>query len=734
MSTIHNARQLLTACLLSAISASALAPIDLFCGTGDNLWVTHYEPLDSPATIDAMIDYTTRHYHLRRLYWRSIGNWVNMRVGRTQNEDSWDWIEWLRSLDNQFNADLTASRSAHRHGMQAYIYCGLFEFGLSPDAFAGYRFEFVERLNHPEWIGTDRWGERKEPGAISFAIPEARAFLVKYFTDMLDAKEFDGICFYTYVENKAIHYNHEFGFEPAVLSMFNAKYPDIDLKKDSIRLTEEQAEYWYLCRGHFVTLFLRELAASLHSRGKKLGMSLPVNGLEKVGYAQTWWNVPICGNGRIRLEYEKWIDEGIVDEIMAQYDGVRAQQQILNHIMPLVKGKPVELTVRSHNPYDPSWRRYREAGVAPHVMSTKPGHGATRYFPGEISIDSLKAADWCERAQACRDIASGKLADVSDETIKTLLAMADDNAVLVRRARCAALAKLASENRPELIPAIEAALDDLTEPSVRIAAALALEKAHRPESLPRLFAAIIRHPKEFQLKCTVVDTILAMGTQAYGELMQRLTSRNWTECEVAARCISKLVTKDLVGPQEADAAMKGFTTLLQDNTIDSFVQIVLVDKAVAMRRKVSATAQRELIACICQILEQSSCWERQLKAAELAGALNDILTDAERHLLRQRLLALFREYGDGCRRPDAAYGWRDVGNSMLLLGMRTDLETLMRQRQDAFSAYNAYKVLYDPQGSNAESRKTSGFNLIDEAKAIENHERFAPPFPGNRSW
>ncbi len=722
-------------CLMATtLTSQTLAPIDLFCGTGDNLWVTRYEPLDSPATIEAMIDYTTRHYHLRRLYWRSIGNWVGMRVGRTKSEDSWDWVEWLRSLDNQFNADLTASRLAHKHGMQAYIYCGLFEFGLSPDAFAGYRFEFIERLNHPEWVGTDRWGERKEPGAISFAIPEARAFLVKYFTNMLDKNEFDGICFYTYVENHAIHYNHEFGFEPAVVEMFNAKYPDIDLKRESTRLTEEQAEYWYACRGHFVTLFLQELADSLHARGKKLGMSLPVNGLEKIGYAQTWWNVPICGNGRIRLEYEKWIDEGIVDEIMAQYDGVKPQQAMLDHIMPLVKGKPVELTVRSHNPYDPSWRRYREAGVAPHVMSTKPGHGAERYFPGEITLKSLKADDWCERAQACRDIASGKLTGVSDETVKTLLALADDPAVLVRRARCAALATLAAQGRPELVPAIEAALDDLTEPSVRIAAALALAKANRPESLARLFAAIMRHPKEFQLKSTIVDTVHAMGAPTYGELARRLASKNWTECEVAARCLYRLVTKDVVGQQEADATMRSFLALLEDNTLDAFVQIVLVSKAVGMRLKVSAPVQRELVATICRLLEGSPCWESQLKAGEMAGTLDGILTETERPLLRQRLAVLFRDYGDASRRPAAAYGWRDVGNSMVQLGFRADLEALMNQREDAFTAYNAYKVLYDPQGYNAESRKTSGFNLIDEATAIENHDKFAPPFPGSRRW
>ena len=721
--------------MTSILTSQALAPIDLFCGTGDNLWVTAYEPLDSPATIEAMIDYTTRHYGLRRLYWRTIGNWVHMRVGRVKSPESWEWVEWLRTLDDQFDADRTAARLAHRHGMEAYVYCGLFEFGLPPDAHAGYRFEFQERLAHPEWVGTDRWGERQEPGAISFAIPEARAYLVKYFTEMLEANGYDGICFYTYVENWAIHYDHEFGFEPAVLEMFNERYPDIDLKKDSVHLTEEQAEYWYLCRGHFVTLFLKELSDSLHARGMKLSMSLPVNGLEKIGYAQTWWNVPICGNGRIRLEYEKWIDEGIVDEIMAQYDGFEAQRKMLDKMIPLVKGKPVELTVRSYRPYDPRWLPYREAGVAPHVMSTKPGHGAERYFPGRTTPESLRAADWCERAQACRDLADGVLAADVDAAAGALLSMADDPHVMVRRARCFALAALAAQGRPGLVPAIEAALDEPVEPSVRIAAAMALQKANRPESLSRLFASMMRHPKDFQLMLTIPDTVLAIGPQAYGELMQRLTSRNSVEAETAVRGLYALATRDRLELARADAVMRRFLAMLSDGTLDAFLRLVLVEKAVNMRLKVSAPMQRALVAALCETLAAPPfAWEVQLKAAAMAGRCNGILTDDERTLLGQRLLDLFKAYGDGSLRPDAAYGWRDVGNSLLLLGRRAELEALMRQREDAFTAYNAYKVIYDPQGHNETCSKTGGFNLIDEATAIENHDKFAPPFPGRRSW
>jgi hypothetical protein len=92
-----------------------------------------------------------------------------------------------------------------------------------------------------------------------------------------------------------------------------------------------------------------------------------------------------------------------------------------------------------------------------------------------------------------------------------------------------------------------------------------------------------------------------------------------------------------------------------------------------------------------------------------------------------RLERLFREYGDGCTRADAAWGWRAVGDSLLKFGEvgRQRLEAMRTQKQDRWLAWAAYEVLFNPM---AVDRVT----LLTEEQAIENHRRFAPPFPRGR--
>ena len=91
------------------------------------------------------------------------------------------------------------------------------------------------------------------------------------------------------------------------------------------------------------------------------------------------------------------------------------------------------------------------------------------------------------------------------------------------------------------------------------------------------------------------------------------------------------------------------------------------------------------------------------------------------------LATLFREYGDGCKRADAAWGWRPVGNALLACGApgKELLETLRTQTPDRWLAWAAYQVVHVPQA--AEKALT-----CDEKDAIATHAAFAPPFPGRR--
>src|SRR3989339_261899 len=234
-------------------------PVHAYCGAGDNLWNHKVEPVDSPAAIDAMFEWMSQTYQVKRMYWRGQEMWFkDYRIGPFM-PDTEDWVNWVKYLHEDVNLAEVAVASAKRHGMEIFFYTGLFEYGVQPDVgvISPHLFEDTLRIEHPEWCDLDRWGQRRCPGPISFCYPEARKILVERYVENVTKYGYDGINFYTYVENLGIRYEDEFGFNQPIVDEFNKRYPDVNLRKDT--LTEEQRLHWYKCRGKFVTDFPRHL-------------------------------------------------------------------------------------------------------------------------------------------------------------------------------------------------------------------------------------------------------------------------------------------------------------------------------------------------------------------------------------------------------------------------------------------------------------------------------------------
>jgi hypothetical protein len=121
----------------------------------------------------------------------------------------------------------------------------------------------------------------------------------------------------------------------------------------------------------------------------------------------------------------------------------------------------------------------------------------------------------------------------------------------------------------------------------------------------------------------------------------------------------------------------------------------------------------------------------------VAKTLADAAPSMSQEQLREMQVALgqlFGEFGDGCNRPDAAWGWRVVGNGMLVCGRagREMLEAMLTERhgadraQDRWLAWAAYQVLYVLQSPDRAI-------LCTEKEAVETHAKYAPPFPGHRA-
>jgi hypothetical protein len=267
---------MLAASIAAAPPTAGHRPVDVYCSTGDHLWVAEREPVDSPAAIEAMMEWMSATYGARRICWRGGGSEIwdrHYKVG-ADRPVQYDWaVNWKRELFREGNISAAAVRAAHAREMEIYLYTGLFEHGVQPDVgiIAPYLIEDRLRIRHPEWCMLDRWGERRCPGPLSLAYPQVRARLVERMVESVRRFGWDGVTFYTYVENVGLRYPDEFGFNEPVIALFQQRYPDTDPRGD---LTTQQREHWRRCRGTFVTRYLRELHEALAAESADLTLIL----------------------------------------------------------------------------------------------------------------------------------------------------------------------------------------------------------------------------------------------------------------------------------------------------------------------------------------------------------------------------------------------------------------------------------------------------------------------------
>jgi len=690
-------------------------PVYAFCGAGDNLWNYEVEAVDSPATIDAMFEWMSRTYGITRMYWREESIWAkSYKIGKVDIEVYDYWMNWQVYLYKANKVNETAVKAAKRNNMEIFFYTGLFEHGVQPDTgiICPYIFEDKIRIEHPEWCSLDRWGERRCPGPLSYAYPQVRKLLVDRYAKHVIENGYDGINFYTYVENLGLRYLDEFGFEQPVVDEFNKRYPDVNLCKDT--LTTEQKKYWYDCRGKFVTQFLRELHAALAPKGKKISMILDS---KEPDYVQPWWGHDIPGTGMIRMDWKTWVNEGIVDELWVQLGETEDQKKTMDLLLKECKGKSLKITLRTASPYASHWAPYVDAGVTPIAVITANVNGIERYSLEATSKDSLKRPDWKLRAQTLDDISTGKL-----KTDAALVApLTKDPQVLVRRKAAYALATLADS---QFLPALEDELFD-KESSVRIAAANALNKFNGPETPQRIMEALQKDSR-FQFKIPCAITLGNMKEKAFPVLLAGLTN---TSSGVREVCIRALYTLGKRGMLEQ--VYQPIRSIMHNPKEDYHNQCWAIDSLIGLRMEMNDNQRSQFLADLNSSMHNNTaCSTIQIHAAKGLGYMAPLLSAEQKTKTVLNLQYLFSKYGDKCTREDAAFGWRAVGNAMLEYGEpgKAALDAMRVQKQDKWLAWVAYEVMYSVQ------KTASSFNLVDENDAIYYHNKYAPAFPGWRKW
>jgi HEAT repeat protein len=700
--------------LLWRLQASAQSDpphVYAYVSVGDNQWSPDSLPVDSAATIEAMFEFLSKTFQMKRVYWRGeeCREWLQYHQMRPESAFYYDcWTNWLDYLNNQVKTNEIAVAAAHRQGMEIYSLDGLFDFGATGDTGGDGVYPTVHedrlRIEHPEWCPVDRWGERLAPGSIEFCYPEARQALISRYLHQVTQYGYDGIFFYTYVENCGARYLDEYGFNQPIVKEYERRY-GADIRKQLFN-----KEAWYRLRGEYMTQFIRELHTALAAKGKKLSMGIYP---PTPNYPEPWdgGQVDIPPGGNVYMDWEGWVQEGIVDELFVWWRG--DQKTLLERMLKVCKGKPVELTVAATKPFDEEWKPFVKAGVTP-VSVWAPGFELDRVSPEPSKAEALKSPDWRWRMQALADMRIGSGVTFFSERQRAggpkadpsaVAALTTDPHVLVRRQAIFALGALQAD---AYAPLLEAALTD-EESSGRIAAAFALAKVNGPESPRRIVAALSKDDK-FQMKSTCVSTLVAMKEKAQPVLLEGIKSPSRTLREVCVRALSE---NGLPSSQRAVLSV-----LASEET-----ELILFYAIMGLTKHASPEVVRALLKTLGDPRFAVQMWAAN-SLEEVASALS---ADEAREALAA-LEQLFRQFGDGCKRPDAAWGWRTVGNAMLACGQRGRemLETMRTQRQDRWLAWAAYQVLYVLSSPKK-------IILCEEKEAVENHAKYAPPFPGWRA-
>jgi HEAT repeat protein len=348
---------------------------------------------------------------------------------------------------------------------------------------------------------------------------------------------------------------------------------------------------------------------------------------------------------------------------------------------------------------------------------TWTNNGIERYSRESTCSDSLKSPDWRLRAQALKDVATARL-----RVDAVLVApLAQDPHVLVRRQSAYAMATLGNR---EFVPLLEALLLD-AESSVRIAAADALQRLHGSKT-PRRILDALEKDAGFQFKLVCFQTLGAMKDLSLPVLEEGLRSRNSGVREVSVRALYTLGKSGLL-----DQVEPSIRAVMLDPREECQIRGWAVDSLVGLRIEMNDRRRTQLLADLLGLLQDGSRSSAiRIHAATGLGHLAPLLAARQREQAVEHLGRAFLEYGDGCVRGDAAYGWRPIGNALLEFGPagRMSLEQMRVQAKDSWLAWIAYEVMYSVQ------KVAPSFNLVPQGEAIRNHEKYAPRFPGWRSW
>ena len=676
---------------LRAASPDDGNPRTVYLSTGDNQDVLEFAPLDSAATVEAAFDALKR-YRVSRIWWRGGQDeiWGKQFVIREENRIFWRIWEWWK--DNQYRKaklNRVAVEAAHRRGMEIWLTYGLFDNGSQPDAgyAAGFPYAAEDKLrvDHPEWAPINKWQTWQQGGPLEFAYPEARKEMADYLTRYVVEGNYDGLSFLTYAENFSQRYEDEFGYNQPIVEEFRRRY-GVNILREPF-----DKQKWSRLRGEYVEVFLRELRTRLARHGKKLAIVVDGEDCRR----PTLWNIDggVRTAGSQQWSPDEWLTTPTVDEMCLFANATTSEIQKWEDAR---RSASSEMTISA----------FRTRGDLPTGMPRIMwlGRDIETGFDWESWVDwpdedltpeppsSLTSDDPFARRRSLTCALKGK----TELATHAVVAAVSDPDVFVRRM---ALRVLAARREPSTFPAMATALDD-PENSVRVQAVLAMGELTDERTVPEILTAISRDDSTFQFHYRAVVEVLkkrTASTDLTAKDKQRDKDLLVARLTDAQPRIRELVLYYLrmIGAPATPQVRSRLIEIVREDSNPFARELAMVN----LRSSFGAVPQ---VVEVCrQTMNNDPDHAVQARAA---AALAHLFAKAEPGPKRVEalndLVTFFRQYGDSCGRVDGNWGWRTVGNAILLFGKsgKLALESIMKEPSDRRLADRAWRILHLRQG------------------------------------
>jgi len=164
------------------------------------------------------------------------------------------------------------------------------------DIYAPLVSKFTEA--HPEYVPVDRSQKHHNWGALEFAYPQARDYVVGYNRRFLEEYPFDGIYIDFRDEFSHPSFGDEFGFAPPIVAEYQKRY-GVDILHEQFDL-----EKWRRLQGEYLTELIRELYGMVHAKGKKFFVGIPQG---------NYMGLPV---GNMYVDWQGWVKDHIVDGLV----------------------------------------------------------------------------------------------------------------------------------------------------------------------------------------------------------------------------------------------------------------------------------------------------------------------------------------------------------------------------------------------------------------------------------